>query len=275
MPILRNHRYIFTIKEVKGPGFLTLSEAIQSPENHTNQNIVVTPVVIDEAFTDVTFNDMGQYIAVTRTAMTLQGQKTTESTNNKVEVFTNVTSGFSVRAFNEDGTPIPTGGWLQPSVSTGAANANATVQAITDGKSFKNGYLEVRAGRLYTKVNVEQIGKMPLEYVAEYNLAGGNHQYGVVFSTSEDPSGIPSTPAQSDNHLRWAASHENNESGYYNWYICKGIQNSAGNPSGKNMFNDAFFTSGAGKGYHLPSRWEWAGFQSHLRHPPSPTLWGM
>lgn len=24
MPILRNHRYIFTIKEVKGPGFATL-----------------------------------------------------------------------------------------------------------------------------------------------------------------------------------------------------------------------------------------------------------
>ena len=28
MPILRNHRYIFTIKEVKGPGFATLNEAV-------------------------------------------------------------------------------------------------------------------------------------------------------------------------------------------------------------------------------------------------------
>ena len=33
MPILRNHRYIFTIKEVKGPGFATLNEAVTSPDN--------------------------------------------------------------------------------------------------------------------------------------------------------------------------------------------------------------------------------------------------
>lgn len=257
MPILRNHRYIFTIKEVKGPGFQTIEDALRSPENHTNPNIVVTSVMVDEAFTDVTFNDVGQYIAVSRTSMTLKGKKTPASTDNKVEVFTNVTGGFSVRAFNDDGT-IPTGDWLQPSVSTSAANMNATVQAITDGKSFKNGYLEVRAGRLYTKVNVEQIGKMPLDYVAMHNLAGGS-QYSAAFSSSDEPSGIPSTSAQSDSNVRWATSHKNNESGYYNWYVCNGIRNSQGNPSGKNLFSDAFFTSGAGKGYHLPSRWEWAG----------------
>ena len=258
MPILRNHRYIFTIKEVKGAGYRTIEDALRSPENHTNQNIVVTSVVVDEAFTDVTFNDVGQYIAVSRTSMTLKGKKTTASTDNKVEVLTNVTGGFSVRAFNDDGMEVPTGGWLSPSVPSGAANTNATVQAITDGKSFKNGYLEVRAGRLYTKVNVEQIGKIPLEYVAEHNLAGGS-QYIFTFSSSEEPSGIPSTSAQSDYNLRWAASHNNNESGYYNWYVCNGIQHSQGNPSGKNLFSDVFFTSGAGKGYHLPSRWEWAG----------------
>ena len=55
MPILRNHRYIFTIKEVKGPGFATLNEAVTSPDNFTNHNIVVVPIVID-AFTDITFN---------------------------------------------------------------------------------------------------------------------------------------------------------------------------------------------------------------------------
>ena len=52
MPILRNHRYIFTIKEVKGPGFATLNEAVTSPDNFTNHNIVVVPIVID-AFTDI------------------------------------------------------------------------------------------------------------------------------------------------------------------------------------------------------------------------------
>ena len=68
MPILRNHRYIFTIKEVKGPGFATLNEAVTSPDNFTNHNIVVVPIVID-AFTDITFNESGHFLAVTRTAM--------------------------------------------------------------------------------------------------------------------------------------------------------------------------------------------------------------
>lgn len=82
MPILRNHRYIFTIKEVKGPGFATLNEAVTSPDNFTNHNIVVVPIVID-AFTDITFNESGHFLAVTRTAMTLQGKHDATSTQNK------------------------------------------------------------------------------------------------------------------------------------------------------------------------------------------------
>ncbi|WP_234181652.1 fimbrial protein [Bacteroides pyogenes] len=262
MPILRNHRYIFTIKEVKGPGFLTLSEAIQSPENHTNQNIVVTPVVIDEAFTDVTFNNMGQYIAVTRTAMTLKGKKTTASTDNKVEVLTNVAGGFSVRAFNENGMAVPVGGWLKPNVNTGAANSKQTVQAITNGLGKLKGYLEICAGRLYTKVNVEQLWKLPLEYVAEYNLAGG-FQYGSSFSSSI-PAGASPTGAQTESALRWASNHNNNQSGYYNWYVCKGIYDATYNPNTKNLFNDSFFSAGnLGHGYHLPSYWELTGVFSY------------
>ena len=81
MSILRNHRYIFTIKEVKGPGFATLNEAVTSPDNFTNHNIVVVPIVID-AFTDITFNESGHFLAVTRTAMTLQGKHDATSTQN-------------------------------------------------------------------------------------------------------------------------------------------------------------------------------------------------
>ena len=88
MPILRNHRYIFTIKEVKGPGFATLNEAVTSPDNFTNHNIVVVPIVID-AFTDITFNESGHFLAVTRTAMTLQGKHDATSTQNKFSVRTN------------------------------------------------------------------------------------------------------------------------------------------------------------------------------------------
>ncbi len=264
MPILRNHRYIFTIKEVKGPGFLTMEDALNSPENFTNHNIVVVPIVIDEAFTDITFNELGYFLAVTRTAMTLQGKHEATSIENKTSVQTNYPGGWKAKAYNADGTEIPTPNpWLKPGNESGALAASFTnpvteeLQAITNGKGFKDGYLEIRAGRLNSKINVKQLGKFPLQYVAESNLAGGS-TYGSSFSSSA-PAGISPTGAQTNIPFMWAVNHNNNESGYYNWYVCKGITDPMGNPSGRNLFDDTFFTSGAGKGYHLPSRWEWAG----------------
>lgn len=119
MPILRNHRYIFTIKEVKGPGFATLNEAVTSPDNFTNHNIVVVPIVID-AFTDITFNESGHFLAVTRTAMTLQGKHDATSTQNKFSVRTNYPSGWKVGAYNADGTTISvSNSWLKPSQNSG------------------------------------------------------------------------------------------------------------------------------------------------------------
>ncbi|WP_262367887.1 hypothetical protein ACTMKN_08295 [Bacteroides pyogenes] len=258
MPVLRNHRYVFTIKEVKGPGHPTWKEAFTAPEILPGQGspLTIDTHVIDEAYADVMYDNQG-FLAVSRTSMTLKGACTTASTDNKVEVLTNVTGGFKVASFNDNGTEVPAGGWLRPSTTGGAANTTTTVQAITDGKGFKNGYLEVRAGRLYAKVNVKQIIKLPLDYVAEYNLAGGV-QYGYSFSSS-DPAGASPTAAQTDPQLRWATNHNNDQSGYYNWYVLKGVTESKCNPAGKNLFDDAFFTAGEGKGYHLPSRQELTG----------------
>lgn len=257
MPVLRNHRYVFTIKEVKGPGHPTWKEAFTAPQILPGQGspLTIDTHVIDESYADVMYDNQG-FLAVSRTSMTLKGACTTASTNNKVEVLTNVTGGFKVASFNDNGTEVPAGGWLRPSTTGGAANTTTTVQAITDGKDFKNGYLEVRAGRLYAKVNVKQINKLPLDYVAEYNLAGGV-QYGTK------PQNTPTTAAQTDLQLRWATNHNNDQSGYYNWYVLKGVVNSKYNPAGKNLFDDAFFTTGEGKGYHLPSRHELTGVFSY------------
>lgn len=260
MPILRNHRYIFTIKEVKGPGFLTMEDALNSPENFTNHNIVVVPIVIDEAFTDITFNESGYFLAVTRTAMTLKGRHDNTSTQNKFSVRTNYPGGYKITANNADGTGMSSvTPWLSPSRTSGAAGATLTnpiteeVQALTNGRGVKDGYLEVHAGRLYTKVNVVQFST-PLEYVAEFNLAGGS-QYGTI-----PHSGIPVTTAQTDNDLRWAINHDNNQSGFYNAYVLNGQADATINPTGKNIFDDPFFSLGnPGYGYHLPSRQEWIG----------------
>ncbi len=262
MPVLRNHRYVFTIKEVKGPGHPTWKEAFTAPQILPGQGspLTIDTHVIDEAYADVMYDNQG-FLAVSRTSMTLKGACTTASTNNKVEVLTNVTGGFKVASFNDNGTEVPAGGWLRPSTTGGAANTTTTVQAITDGKGFKNGYLEVRAGRLYAKVNVKQSIKLPLDYVAEYNLAGG-FQYGSSFSSSK-PAGASPTAAQTDMQLRWATNHNNDQSGYYNWYVLKGVAEDTYNPAGKNLFNDAFFTTGEGKGYHQPSHHELTGVFSY------------
>ncbi len=261
MPILRNHRYIFTIKEAKGPGYATWEEAFTTPEMLTNQSspLTIETHVIDEAYTDVTFNNQG-FLAVSRRSIMLKGAHTAASTENKVEVLTNVVGGFRVQNFNSDGTKVPAGGWLTPSIVGGPANANTTVQAITNGRGIKGGYLEVRAGRLYTKVNVEQF-VTPLELVAEYNLAGGA-QYGASFASS-NPAGASPTSAQTDTPLRWATSHANDQSGYYNWYVAAGRYHFRYNSGPyKKLFNDSFFTTGEGKGYHLPSAAELVGIFS-------------
>ncbi len=254
MPILRNHRYIFTIKEVKGPGFASLSEAIESPENFTNHNIVVVPIVIDEAFTDITFNESGYFLAVTRTSFTLKGKHDATSTENRFAVRTNYPKGCYIKAYNANGAEISNvpNPWLKTSLENVNPNTVGNVQALTNGKGFNSGYLEVRAGRLYTKVNVSQIGKLPLAYVSEFSLAGGS-QYG------SRPNNASPTAAQTDANLRWASDHNNDQCGYYNWYVCTGTYDATYNPSSMNLFNDAFFTTGAGKGYYLPSRWEWTG----------------
>ena len=260
MPILRNHRYIFKIMEVKGPGNSVdndMYETLWVPEEFTNRKLVVHTTVIDETFTDIVFNSRGDYLAVSRTSMKLRGKHEASSTENHFSIRTDHHQGWRIMPRNMDGTAIPyPNPWLQTSATYGNANVTSDVQALTNGKGFKNGYLEVRAGRLMTKVNVQQIGKMPLEYMAEWNLAGGA-QYGSI------PTNVTPTAAQTDAAFRWATNHDNDQSGYYNWYVCTGTFDATYNPATKNLFNDAFFTTGAGKGYHLPSRWEWRAIFCH------------
>lgn len=252
MPVLRNHRYIFTIKEVKGPGFTSIKEALESPEDHTNRtNITVTTTVIDEAYTDVTFNNHGDYLAVTRTSFTLKGKHDATSTENRLSIRTNYPKGWKITL---SGVPYYNQ-WLSCSQMNGAANTVANVQILTTGIGFGSADIEVRAGRLATKVEVDQINKVPLAYVAEYNLTGGTQYSTRPFSP---------TGAQNETNLRFATSHQTNQSGYFNWYVCTGESHPTYNPGGnKKLFTDAFFTTGAGKGHHLPSYWEWTGIFSY------------
>ena len=76
-----------------------------------------------------------------------------------------------------------------------------------------------------------------MDYVAEYNLAGGSI-YGTSFSSSNPP-GLSPIAAQTDVNLRWAANHNNNQSGYYNYFVCN--SDNAISPDTKKLFEGPFY----------------------------------
>lgn len=156
MPIRRNHKYNFTIKEVKGIGYPSIEEALESPEAFTNSNITVSVQAIDEAFVDVIFNNAG-YLAVTRTQMQLPLKQTMSSIGNKFELQTDYPQGWMISCVEADGTtPIPSTGWMKVSTSSGPAGGKSTVSVLTEGVGDKEGFLVVRAGRLVTRIRVNQ-----------------------------------------------------------------------------------------------------------------------
>ncbi|MGR4857614.1 hypothetical protein ABLT32_00640 [Bacteroides pyogenes] len=252
IPIRRNHKYLFNITAVNAPGYVTLEEALQSKEiftNKPNSPITGNLITVPEDYKNITFND-ANFLAVSETKFTLRGKHEATSTLNKLKIKTDYAKGWTISAYRGDGTPMPLDGWLKVSAYSANVPGESTISILNSGRGRKNGYLLLRAGRLTVKVYVDQPCKVPLEYVAEYNLAGGaQYQY-------YKPS---LTPPHTDVELRWAANHENNQSGYYSWWICKGEHDYTYNPNHKNIFDDYFFTSGAGKGYHFPSEWEWRG----------------
>lgn len=99
--------------------------------------------------------------------------------------------------------------------------------------------------------------KMPLEYVADYNLAGG----------SLVRKGTTLRPGM-QGELRFAEDHLNNTSGYYDWYRSMGVTHPDYNPNGDNLFTHEIAVKDE-KGrttrmplkelYHIPSLEEWTG----------------
>ncbi len=251
IPIHRNHRYVFTIRPPETTGYPTLEDALTSKDYYTNKKMVQAELVtVDESYKDINFTD-NYFLALSQTKFTFPPG----TRHDKFKLKTN-RANWKITAYDgKTKTPIPPGGWLGVNTSQGVAGTTE-VSILT--KKMGSGYLMVEAGKLRCRLDVKR-RPTPLEYGAEYNLAGG-FQYG---SKPMVPNITISTPAHTDPQLRWAANHNIDQSGYYNWYVLKGIHDAGYNPSTKNLFSDAFFTTGEGKGYHLPSVPELAGVFSY------------
>lgn len=157
-------------------------------------------------------------------------------------------------------------GWtisdITPGVTVSKQTSHSYEETILIRSTSRKGSFKIKSGNVEMKINVKR-ALYPLEHVAEFNLAGGFPQYGSSFDPSNS-GGIVPKGAQTEHALRWATSHNNDESGYYNGYIIRGETNPYYNPSGKNLFDDEFFSPGhPGHGYHLPSQEEWTGVFSY------------
>ncbi|MGR4837052.1 BACON domain-containing protein [Bacteroides sp. 260] len=237
MDILRNHDYQIKVESVEGLPAQTADEAYKG--NHTLKCKIVPWNQVQE---DVKVPAVKRLSVDTR-SIRLNGASAM-TTGKTLTVTTENTGGWTV-------TDVPS--WLTVSPMSGTADGTGSITVKSNGSSVSpitTGSFKLKAGNAEMAIKVEQIWKLPLEYVAEFNLAGGA-QYG---SRPNTPSLV--TSAQTDVDLRFANSHNNDQSGYYNWYVCKGIHSATYNLGGKNLFSDPFFTTGAGKGYHLPSRQE-------------------
>lgn len=71
---------------------------------------------------------------------------------------------------------------------------------------------------------------LPIEYITDYNLAGG----GLLSSITNVPS---AQQASLQGALRFSTSHRNDESGYYNWYEVAGVYHDTYNPTTRNLGN--------------------------------------
>lgn len=247
LDLLRNHDYRIEVESIEGAPAQTPDEAYKGnhtlkckivPWNQVNEEVVVPAV---------------KRLTVDTRSIRLVGASAM-TTGKTLTVTTENTGGWTV-------TDVPS--WLTVSPMSGTADGTGSITVKSNGSSVSpitTGSFKLKAGNAEMAIYVK-LGKFPLEYVAEFNLAGG-FQYGSTFSSSS-PWGASPTSAQTDPDLRWATSHNNDQSGYYNWYVCKGIHDTY-NPSTKNLFSDVFFSAGhPGHGYHLPSRQELTGVFSY------------
>lgn len=104
---------------------------------------------------------------------------------------------------------------------------------------------------------------LPIEYVTEYNLAGGEGLTATVaagattgYLNSPQIGGIQ--PAGVTGPLRFATSHDNDQSGYYNWYKIAGRHHADYNPDTRNLQAEVDATFGADK-YYMPTIEQWWG----------------
>lgn len=229
MDLLRGHHYVIEPEEWDGTGgALTAEEAFKG--------------VSKIKCRIVPWNEVQEEVKV-------PGNKRLTVDKREVYIpFSAATTGRPLTITTEN-----TGGWTTADVpawctlsNTQTTTDGTVVLNITTNKLYARGSFKLKAGAAEMEIKVK-VGKLPPEYMSEYNLAGGS-AYGYIPGTG-------ATAAQTDGPLRWANDNQFGASGYYNWYVCTGTTDATHNPNGLKLFEDPLLKDK----YHLPSAEEWGG----------------
>lgn len=159
MPIVRNHKYIFTISAVNNIGYTTALAALAATTNNTN--IVVKLLAIDDRFLDVFYNK-DNLLAVTQVEYLFQKSEYSVLTEtNLLSILTDVPTGWIATYTGSDGVTPAT--WLKltddagNTKNSGASGIKAnTAINLTATAASRTGYIIIKAGQLEARVKITQ-----------------------------------------------------------------------------------------------------------------------
>ena len=218
IPVLRNHKYVFTINKVSGAGYTAANDALNAQASFTNIDVKV--LVIDDDFTDVYYNGKN-FLAVNTTGVRMMlgnANYTTAQEANTLTVLTDA-SAFTIECYNNDDTSAGT--WLEPNAVSyaGGSKVSAFLKSAYIAANMgleKEGYIIVKAGGLQSdKIPVMKVvcGKdgIPLKQ----DIGGGRGEY----LTHRFPTG-PSGAMQCwmVENLRYSNSNNNLEDAFALYY---------------------------------------------------------
>ncbi|NDV84930.1 DUF4906 domain-containing protein [Bacteroides sp. 51] len=178
--VLRNHRYVFNITKVSGPGYDDPDIAFESLPVNIEAEVLEWN---DGQGGDVIFD--GQYYLSIKPEMVFNFQKDADA--DVVRVRTDVPAGFKITGITEDdgtgtNTEITNTGWLTTDLTTGTfygageTEIPVNISVEENGIASRTGYIYIKAGRLEAKLTVTQgITSKPAEifnFVSYTNVNG-------------------------------------------------------------------------------------------------------
>lgn len=163
LDVLRNHKYIFNITKVSGPGHDDSETAFKSVPTNIEAEVLEWNEVDGG---DIIF-DGQNYLSISP-EMLFEFMRDADTKNVKVK--TNVSEGFQIIKITEknNGTEIDNTGWLTINKNlntyygTGETSETIEISVSQNSGSDREGYIYIKAGRLEAKLIIKQSNISPL-----------------------------------------------------------------------------------------------------------------